>query len=84
VRRVARPGSDARMTTSNRMNETEVLTVELAVLRGEHRDLDLAISVLQERHPGDVLTLRRLKKKKLALKDQIARIEDRLNPDIIA
>ncbi|SEN03836.1 hypothetical protein SAMN04488003_10861 [Loktanella fryxellensis] len=72
------------MTSSNRMNETEVLTVELAVLRGEHRDLDLAISVLQERHPGDVLTLRRLKKKKLALKDQVARIEDRLNPDIIA
>ncbi|SHF21863.1 hypothetical protein SAMN05444339_104139 [Loktanella atrilutea] len=72
------------MNSSTRMNEAEVLTVELAVLRGEHRDLDLAISVLQERHPGDVLTLKRLKKKKLALKDQIARLEDRLNPDIIA
>ncbi len=72
------------MNSTPRMNEAEVLTVEITVLRGEHRDLDLAISVLQERHPGDVLTLKRLKKKKLALKDRIARLQDRLNPDIIA
>ena len=61
------------------MSEAEILTIEIAVLRG-----DLAIAALQERHPGDVLTLSRLKKKKLSLKDLIARLEDRLNPDIIA
>ena len=72
------------MHSSPRMNAAAVLTIEIAVLRGEHRDLDLSIAVLQERHPGDVLTLRRLKKKKLSLKDLIARLEDRLNPDIIA
>ncbi|WP_386683917.1 YdcH family protein [Loktanella sp. R86503] len=72
------------MNSSSRMSEAEILTIELAVLRGEHRDLDLAITALQARHPGDVLTLKRLKKKKLSLKDLIARLEDRLNPDIIA
>jgi hypothetical protein len=72
------------MNSSSRMSEAEILTIEIAVLRGEHRDLDLAIAALQERHPGDVLTLSRLKKKKLSLKDLIARLEDRLTPDIIA
>lgn len=66
------------------MNETEVLRIKLEVLRREHRDLDLAISAIQERHPGDRLTLQRLKKQKLALKDRIAQIEDRLIPDILA
>lgn len=66
------------------MSEKEVLAVEVEVLRREHRDLDLAIATLQERHPGDTLTLKRLKRKKLALKDQIARLEDRIIPDILA
>jgi hypothetical protein len=39
---------------------------------------------LQERGTGDSFTLMRLKKQKLALKDQIALIEDQLTPDIIA
>ena len=69
--------------TSGRMQEEEVLEVELEVLRHEHRDLDHAIQALQDKR-GDMLTLKRLKKRKLALKDQIARIEDRLFPDIIA
>jgi hypothetical protein len=50
----------------------------------EHRDLDDAISALEHHTRPDQLTLRRLKKQKLALKDQIARIEDELTPDIIA
>ena len=66
------------------MKTDDVLRVELAVFRREHRDLDDAIHALQERGTADQLTLRRLKKQKLALKDQIAKIEDQLTPDIIA
>ncbi len=66
------------------MKTDEVLKVELEVFRRQHRDLDEAISALQERPVSDQLTIRRLKKQKLHLKDQIASIEDRLTPDIIA
>lgn len=66
------------------MKKTEVLQVELEVLKSEHRDLNDAISALQDTGTFDQLTLQRLKKKKLQLKDRIALIEDRLTPDIIA
>lgn len=66
------------------MKTDEVLRVELEVFRRQHRDLDEAISALQHRGTADQLTLQRLKKQKLRLKDLIARIEDRLTPDIIA
>lgn len=66
------------------MKTDEVLRVELEVFRREHRDLDEAIQALVERATADQLTLQRLKKRKLRLKDQIAMIEDRLTPDIIA
>ncbi|WP_187428311.1 hypothetical protein ROLI_007340 [Roseobacter fucihabitans] len=66
------------------MKTDEVLRVELAVFRREHRDLDDAIQALSEKGVGDQLTLQRLKKRKLRLKDLIAQIEDRLTPDIIA
>ena len=66
------------------MKTDEVLRVELEVFRREHRDLDEAITALSERGTADQLTLQRLKKKKLKLKDLIAQIEDRLTPDIIA
>ncbi|MEO0381718.1 MAG: DUF465 domain-containing protein [Pseudomonadota bacterium] len=66
------------------MKSDEVLRVELEVFRAEHRDLDAAIRALQEVGGSDQLTIQRLKKKKLALKDRIANIEDRLTPDIIA
>ena len=62
----------------------EVLQIELEVLKQEHRDLDEAVLALEERGIRDQLTIQRLKKKKLALKDKIAVIEDRLTPDIIA
>ena len=62
----------------------EVLQIELEVLKQEHRDLDEAVLALEERGIRDQLTIQRLKKKKLALKDKIALIEDRLTPDIIA
>lgn len=66
------------------MKTEEVLRVELEVLRREHRDLDDSIRALGETGVADQLTLQRLKRKKLRLKDLIAQIEDRLLPDIIA
>jgi hypothetical protein len=66
------------------MKTDEVLRVELEVFRRQHRDLDEAIHALEEKGTGDQLTIRRLKKQKLRLKDIIAMIEDRLTPDIIA
>ena len=66
------------------MKTDDVLRVELEVFRREHRDLDEAIHALVEKGTADQLTLQRLKRKKLRLKDRIALIEDRLTPDIIA
>lgn len=66
------------------MKTEDVLRVELEVFRREHRDLDEAIIAMVERGTADQLTIQRLKKKKLRLKDMIALIEDRLTPDIIA
>ena len=66
------------------MDEAEVLRVELAVFKQEHRDLDAAIAALHERGAADMLTLKRLKRQKLLLKDRIVQLEDRILPDIIA
>jgi hypothetical protein len=72
------------MKSSNEMEQHEVLRVKLEVLRQEHRDLDEAIDALQQRGSSDMLTIKRLKKQKLALKDRITYLEDRILPDIIA
>ena len=66
------------------MNEKEILHQKLATLKSEHRDLDDVISRIAERAPFDQLQMQRLKKRKLALKDQITLLESRLLPDIIA
>ena len=58
------------------------LRAKLAELSQEHRDLDTAIQALLGTH--DMLQLTRLKKRKLQLKDQIAKIQNQLLPDIIA
>jgi len=60
------------------------LRESLAQLRQEHRDLDAAIEALEHAVRSDQLQIKRLKKKKLVLKDEIARVEDELLPDIIA
>ena len=60
------------------------LREQLARLRAEHRDLDAQIVVEETSSVGDQLQIKRLKKRKLALKDQIKAIEDQLLPDIIA
>jgi hypothetical protein len=72
------------MNAPSEMSHEDVLRVKLEVLRREHRDLDAAIEALQSSLNPDQLTLRRLKKQKLLLKDRISRIEDELTPDIIA
>ncbi|HEY8384522.1 MAG TPA: DUF465 domain-containing protein [Microvirga sp.] len=66
------------------MDDTAELEMDLARLKQEHRDLDMAIEALERMTAGDQLQIQRLKKRKLALKDQIIRLEDQLTPDIIA
>ena len=57
---------------------------KLMQLRQEHRDLDASIVALQDQPSPDLLLVRRLKKRKLLLKDRIQVLEDALLPDIIA
>jgi hypothetical protein len=66
------------------MENVDELRVRLLVLTEEHRDLDNAIAALVEKGPFDQLQVQRLKKRKLHLKDAIAKLEDQLYPDIIA
>jgi hypothetical protein len=72
------------MNAHPEMDQEEVLRVKLEVLKQEHRDLDEAIHAMEASGRADQLALRRLKKQKLHLKDQIARLQDILTPDIIA
>jgi hypothetical protein len=64
--------------------EEHALREELARLLQEHRDLDAAITALQDSPGSDRLQVQRLKKRKLALRDRMTFIEDQLTPDIIA
>jgi hypothetical protein len=60
------------------------LRAKIAALKQHHRDLDAAIKSLERSGIADQLQLRRLKKQKLTLKDQITVLENQLLPDIIA
>ena len=62
----------------------EAVRMRLRGLEQEHRDLDAAISTMEERMPYDRLTIQRLKKRKLALKDQMTELRETILPDIIA
>jgi hypothetical protein len=64
-------------------NEAE-LRQRLSELESEHRDLDDVIARLADGTIYDQLQIKRLKKRKLQLKDEISRIRSRLLPDIIA
>lgn len=66
-----------------RRDERE-LREELVGLRAKHRLLDDEIVALEDNPMADQLLVKRLKKKKLSLKDRITSIEDQLLPDIIA
>ena len=64
--------------------ERAQIEARIGVLETEHRDLDDVIARLAADPTQDQLQLRRMKKKKLLLKDLIARLRDRLIPDIVA
>ncbi len=65
------------------MNDDDPVEV-LAILKAEHRRLDGEIELLRISGNCDQLELARMKKRKLALKDEIQKISDRIIPDIIA
>jgi len=64
--------------------EAEAVRRKVEMLKVEHRDLDEVIERLSQDQDLDDLQLRRLKRRKLLLKDQIALLESRLVPDIPA
>ena len=68
------------------LTEEEKVLIEARILalEIEHHDLDDVIARLSEHPSQDQLQLRRLKKRKLFLKDSISRLRDRLIPDILA
>jgi hypothetical protein len=66
------------------MADTQALRRKLEQLKTEHRDLDDVILRVTESASFNQLQVKRLKKRKLVLKDQIAKLESQLLPDIIA
>ena len=69
---------------ANISDKTDVLKAKLQELLSEHRDLDDVIAQLTGASASDQLRMQRLKKRKLALKDEIARLRALVLPDIIA
>ncbi|NOR20017.1 MAG: DUF465 domain-containing protein [Xanthomonadales bacterium] len=65
-------------------DDTSEIKQLLSELVEEHRDLDLAINRMSQDPWQDQLRLRRMKKRKLKLKDWIARLESKLIPDLDA
>lgn len=76
-------GTQRQRALMQRKDDSE-LREELIKLRNEHRCLDEEIVALEALGNSDQLSVRRLKKRKLVLKDRITIIEDQLLPDIIA
>jgi hypothetical protein len=72
------------MLNADHMDELEPLRRRLEALKQEHRDLDDVIARITDDGAFDQLQVQRLKKRKLALKDQILKLESELHPDIIA
>ena len=80
-------GYDGEDVETNRFDdspEVRQLRARLHELREEHRALDAAIEALSFQSGADAIQVARLKKRKLALRDQMAWVEDQLRPDIIA
>ena len=66
------------------MNDDTKLLEKLKEYEQEHSDLDQILIQLQEKHTVDFLQIKRLKKRKLVLKDLIAHLKNDLEPDSIA
>lgn len=69
------------MESKDAVDSPETLQARLLELRIEHRDLDEAIQLMTVTPPDDQLLLRRLKKRKLLIKDRISQLERMLDPD---
>lgn len=78
------PGRQEHYRRAHPMDDLEPLRRKLEALKTEHRDLDDVIERIGAKLPFDQLQLQRLKKRKLQIKDQIAKLESQLLPDIIA
>jgi len=65
-------------------DEKEAITLRLDTLRLEHRNLDVIIIQLSSQIKTDQLLLKRMKKRKLWLKDMISKLESKLIPDLNA
>jgi hypothetical protein len=78
-----RPRADASSTVTMSDQEQADLRLEFARLKQDHADFDAAINAMIEMG-CDPLQIQRMKKKKLAIKDRLSRLEDRIIPDIIA
>jgi len=74
------------MEKTMELTQEELLSIKerIGQLRVEHRDLDDVITRLMADPAHDELQMRRLKRRKLLLKDQIALLERQINPDIPA
>jgi hypothetical protein len=66
------------------MTQTDQSVQKLKEYEQEHRDLDQILIQLKDKHTVDFLQIQRLKKRKLALKDKIIDLRNKLEPDIIA
>ena len=66
------------------VKESRKIREQIIQLKMEHHDLDVAISRLAEDPSSDELQVSRMKKRKLQLKDYIARLESMLIPDLDA
>jgi len=66
------------------MMDSQANDQRLVSLRIEHRDLDDVIGKLADNHDADDVRMRRMKKRKLALKDEIAKLESNQLPNLIA
>lgn len=64
--------------------EIEAIKAKITQLKAEHRMLDEDIRRLEEGSPFNPIEMQRLKRRKLALKDLLSRLESKLLPDIIA
>ena len=66
------------------MKNINSLVNQLKEFEQEHRDLDEILIQLQEKKNIDFLQIKRLKKRKLILKDKIINLKNKIEPDIIA
>ncbi len=72
------------MSRMNLPDDPQSLQALLTDLKIEHHDLDESIAKLENSPPHDELLMRRMKKRKLQLKDRISAVERLLGPDLIA